>query len=94
MFSGFLNKLKKEQEERINLRPKGNAPSIVWLKLAILSELDKGLEALTLKVVVDLPQLVLCGHYTQPEEVVYTWNRKEVSQRGRLTLLSTNSCWI
>lgn len=92
MFSSFLNKLKKDQEDRINLRAKQNAVSIVWLELAILSELDKGIEALALKVTVDLLQLVLFGHCAQPEEVVYTW--KEVSQRGRLTLLPANSCQI
>lgn len=73
MFSGLLNKLKnklKSMKREKNLRPKGNAASVVCLELVVLSEPDKGTEALALKVVVYLPEAALCRHFTQPEEVV------------------------
>lgn len=83
----------KVLEERGNLRPKGNAGS-VWLRLVVLSKPDKGIEALALNVVVYVPKATVCRHFTQPEEVVDTWNGKEVSQRGKLALPPTGCCQI
>lgn len=96
MFFKTLKQAKEQvkvQEERGNLRPKGNAGS-VWLQLVVLSKPDKGIEALALNVVVYVPKATLCRHFTQPEEVVDTWNGKEVSQRGKLALLPTGCCQI